>query len=169
MKHLLFMFWAILAMPVSAQSSFTDMAGQWIASGQVASRADDVMQRSRCRVKAQAKDTGNDLLVSGRCAIALGRSKFSLRLLDDGSGRIRAAAVSTVMREPTHFTGRRIEHSFQLAAADPIAINGNLYAVRLQVMFDTKDQFTIKEWRAPPETNEWRLTAKLVFTRKGGV
>lgn len=153
--------------PAQAQIEFADMAGDWTASGQAAARPDGPLERSRCRVSVEARNSGGNLTIEGRCAIAAGAAFVTMHVVDEGNGQVRGDVTTSTFPGPVQLTGTRSGDSISLVTQAAMLFEDRHYWSRVEITLTDETRFELKEWTAVQASADWHLTRDLVFEQEG--
>lgn len=150
-----------------AQIGFADLTGEWTANGQTAARPDGPLERSRCRVSVQAGNSGGNLTIDGRCAIAAGTAYVTMQVFDDGNGQMRGEVTTSTFQGPAQLTGTRSGNSISLATQAAMLFEDRHYWSRVEITLTDETRFELKEWTAVQASADWHLTRDMVFEQQG--
>lgn len=156
------------AQPSNAQSALNAFVGEWRGQGLSASDPTEPPKRTRCRVEAVAKAKSASIIMTGKCAIAAGQSRFSARFVDDGNGRVRAGFNAPLIEETAQLAGNMTSGKIEMTGRAPYLFEGTLYHIRTQIDFEAPDEFVLREWNAVDGTQDWKIVKELTFKRSEG-
>jgi hypothetical protein len=149
-----------------ADLAFTDLVGDWTASGQVVAHPNAPLERSRCRVTVSADIGGSALSVTGRCAIAAGATDVTMHIVDNDDGTVRATVTLSNLDGNIELTGARNGDVISLRTQAALLFEGEHYWSRLDITLDDATRFSLKEWTAVQSTSDWQLSRDLLFERQ---
>lgn len=156
-----------LATPAGATQLFA-AAGAWTGEGRIATGPDAGLERGRCQVEIVAAASGDDVSITGRCAVAAGISDISLRLVRGQGGKVNAGVWSAATGQTVQFAGTETTETITLAAIAPVVLGETVYETRVEVLAPGAEGFTLRQTlRADGET-AWRLVVDIAYRPGGG-
>lgn len=152
----------------TAQSALDEFVGHWRSTGMISARLDAAPEPGRCRARAEKDEEDQSIFIQGRCAVAAGAGRMSLRFVDDGNGQVRGGFASPAIDSTVQMAGIYNSNSVQLSSRTPISADNALYDLRSEIVFQNANLFVLRDWIAPVGTNQWRLVNDQSFVRTKG-
>jgi hypothetical protein len=155
-----------LASPATATELFA-AAGDWAGEGRIAIGPAAPLERGRCRIEIAPDPAGQDVSITGRCAVAAGLSDISLRLLRGQGGRVNAGIWSAATGQIVQFAGTETAESITLAATAPVLLDGVGYEARVELVAPEADGFTLRQLLRGEGETAWRLVVDMAYRPAG--
>lgn len=163
---LAFSVWFQTVNPSRAETAFTNLVGNWTATGRVVAHPNAPLERGRCRVALSAGSNGQELTVQGRCAIAARATDIVMTVSDRADGTVRGTVNLSALEGVVGLTGTRAGDVISLSTQTAMLFEGEQYWSRIEITLSDSTRFTLKEWTAIQSTSDWQLSRDLVFERQ---
>lgn len=148
-----------------AAAGIFDAAGPWLGEGRLATGPTAPLERGRCRVEV-APAGPDDVSVTGRCAVAAGTSTISLRLVRDGTGKLRAGFWSAATGQTIQLAGTEAGGAIELGSTTPLIDHGRRYETRVSVS-EQAGGFAIRQLLREEGEAAWRLVGEMSYRPAG--
>lgn len=155
------------ALPAQATEIFT-AEGAWAGEGMLATGAEAPLERGRCRVDISPKPGGEDVSVTGTCAVSVGISDISLRIVRSGNGKVNAGLWSAATGQTVQYSGTETDDEIELASTTQLMIDDTPYESRVSVSAPDADSFAIKQLLRAEGAEAWRLVVDMTYRKTGG-
>ncbi len=156
-----------LAGPAYATEIF-DAQGSWVGEGQLATGAEAPLERGRCRVDVEPKEDGTDVSVTGHCAVAVGKTDISLRIVRSDSGRINAGMWTAATGQTVQYSGTETGSTIELVSTTPLMVEDTPYESRVNVDSADADGFAIQQLLRAEGVEAWHVVLEMTYRQVGG-
>lgn len=156
-----------LAAPAGATEIF-DAEGAWVGEGQLATSHKAPLERGRCRVNVAPQPGAEDVSVTGTCAVAVGTSDISLRIVRSGNGRVNAGFWSAATKQTVQFAGTETDEKIELVSTTALMIDGEPFESQVRVSAPDADSFAIRQLLRAEGAEAWRLVVDMTYRKAGG-
>lgn len=167
MKPLAIALTLAAASPAMAADLFT-ASGSWTGDGKLATGVNAPLERGRCRVNVTPSGNGNTVDVIGDCAVAVGRSDFSLKLVRGGGGSVSAGAWTAATGNVVQYAGRESSGKITLQSTSQVVVDGVGYDSRVDVSWPSEGSFLVRQFLRGQGETSWRLLADITYRKSGG-
>ncbi|MGR3362781.1 MAG: hypothetical protein ACU0CY_01240 [Maritimibacter harenae] len=150
------------AHPAAAIDLFTAQGG-WTGTGSLATSVERRMQPARCQVDVKPTDAGGDVSVTGKCAVAVGASNISFRLVRGDGRAVRGAMWSEATDEILQLAGARTETGVDMTATEPWVVDGVDYETRVIVREPDAGSFKIQQLARMEGEKAWRVIVDMTY------
>lgn len=147
--------------PAGAAELFS--AGGWIGEGRIATGPAAALERGRCRVQIKPDDAGRDVSITGQCAVAVGLSDVSLRVLRGPGGKVNAGVWTAATGQNVQFSGQETKDRIVMAATTPVIDDGIAYETRVEVAALPAAGFSLRQLMRAEGATAWRLVVDMDY------
>jgi len=158
---------ALFAQPASATEIF-EAEGAWVGEGQLATGAEAPLERGRCKVDIKPVEGNNDVSVTGTCAVAVGLSDISIRLVRSSSGRVNAGVWSAATGQTVQYSGTETDDMIDMSSTTELLIDDKPYDSQVRVTAPDADSFAIRQILRAKGADTWRLVVQMTYRKAGG-
>lgn len=155
---------ALMAGPALGADIFS-ASGAWTGEGQLATGAENALQRGRCRVEIAPAD--GEVSVTGTCVVAAGASDISLKVVRGDGGRVNAGFWSAATDQVVQFAGREEADTLRLVSTTPLEVEGRSYESMVEVATPDAAGFTLRQMLRVPGEEVWRLVVDMAYRPAG--
>jgi hypothetical protein len=156
-----------LASPAAAAEIF-EAEGAWVGEGLLSTGAEAPLERGRCRVEIAPEPDGRDVSVTGSCAVAVGISDISLRIVRSGSGRVNAGFWSAATGQTVQFSGTETDAMIEMGSTTALTVGETPYESRVSVSAPDESSFTIRQLLRAEGAEAWRLVVDMTYRKASG-
>ncbi|MDV7142098.1 hypothetical protein R3X27_05325 [Tropicimonas sp. TH_r6] len=161
----------LLCMSAEAALGETDdlfsLSGNWVGDGVIAARTEADPEPGRCNLRITPNPAGDRSDVTGKCAIAGGASRVSMRFEQGPDQTIRAGIWSEATEQIVQFRGEIGPDEAFLATDRPISVDDRLFDSEITFSFDLPRSFSLHQTLRAVGEPQWRPVIELTFLRAG--
>lgn len=155
----------LFALPANATEIF-EAEGAWVGEGQLATGAEAPLERGRCKVNIKPAEGNNDVSVTGTCAVAVGLSDISIRLVRSG-GRVNAGVWSAATGQTVQYSGTETDDMIDMTSTTELMIDDKPYDSQVRVTAPDANSFAIRQILRAKGADAWRLVVQMTYTKAG--
>lgn len=155
------------AMPATATDLF-EAVGAWQGEGRIATGPRAPLEKGRCKVEVTPAPGGQDVSITGRCAVAAGLSDVSMRLVRGAGGKVNAGFWSAASGQTVQFSGTETAETIIMQATSALMVDEAAYESRVEVAVPGGDGFTIRQMVRGEGEEAWRLVLDMAYLPAGG-
>jgi len=156
-----------VALPAQATEIFV-AEGTWVGEGRLATGADAPVERGRCKVDVKPQPDGKDVSVTGVCAVAVGTSDISIRLVRSGNSRVNAGVWSAATGQTVQYSGTETDDVIDMASTTELMIDEQPYESQVRVSAPDAESFAIRQLLRAKGAEAWRLVVEMTYRKAGG-
>ena len=156
---------AALTSPSAGASPLFSASGEWTGTGRIAPNVEFRMERALCRIEVKQTPGEDDVSISGRCAVAGGARKISMRYVKQPNGAVRAGFWSPSENLSVQYGGSETTDTVTLQALEPVAFDGEFYNSRVTMAFLSETEFTFEQIVQKQGVDHWVRVVDMRFEK----
>jgi len=155
---------ALLSVTADASPLFS-ASGNWVGVGRIAPKVDQSMERARCQIEVEPAPDESEVSISGRCALAGGSRRISMRYVRQPGGYLRAGFWSPTDEISVQYGGTETDDTVTLQTLELVDFEGEMYKSRVTMVFDTDAAFTFEQIVQKEGADRWVRIVDMRFQR----
>lgn len=159
---------ALLAAAPATGAELFAASGPWVGEGRLATGVAAPLERGRCRVEITPDGGAGTVDVIGTCAVAVGKSDISLKLLRAPGGVVRAGVWTAATDQVVQYAGKEVPGRIVLDATTPLVVDGVAHETRVEVEMLDAARFTFRQLLRAEGADAWRLVAEMTYRPAAG-
>ncbi len=152
----------LLASAANASPIF-EAFGNWTGEGRVVTAVNAPLERGRCKLDIDPAAAGRDISLTGKCVVAGGASQVAIRIIGDGTNRVRAGFWTAATDQTIQMRGTDNEQEVVLRSIDPVVLDDIAYDSQVVLRFPDAESFSIEQSLRGPDSADWRLVVDMTF------
>ncbi len=152
---------------IGQANSLFSLSGDWEGDGKIAARAETELEPGRCKLHIASEPATLRSDVTGKCAVAGGAARLSMRFEQGPNKTIRAGIWSEATEQIVQFRGEFGPDETRLNADTPIPVDGQFYDAEILITIETPETFSLRQSLRVHGEEQWHPVIELSFEREG--